>query len=184
MIHGFLRLKDRKDRRRGFPVESRSMHLRRRLRDWSALARGWLALILEMEELWLQTRTRSEAELRVLVEVKRIRAEVQRNLRAAELQIAHIRAKAYFPALRVPSRLTLRLRNLNFGIAERITDSRADLQQFWRRTRVRLRQGQFVRIRPLKVASAVWRDTQLMLLFAIALARGNSDSGRLSSRAG
>ena len=184
MIHGFFRLKDRKERRRGFTVESRLMHLRRRLRDWSALARGWFTLMLEMEELWLQTRKRSEAELRLMVEVKRIRAEVHRNLHAAELQIAHIRAKAYFPGLRVPSRLALRLRNLNFGIAARITYSRADLQQFWLRTRLRLKHGQLLRIRPLKIAYALWRDTQLMLLFAIALARGDSGSGGLDSRAG
>jgi hypothetical protein len=184
MIHGFLRIKDRKDRRRGFAVESRLTHLRRRVRDWSALARGWFALILEMEELWLQTRKRSEAELRVMLEVKRIRTEVQRNLRAAELQIAHIREKAYFPTLRVPSRFALRFRNLNFGIAARVTYSRADLQQFWLRTRLRLKRGQVLRVRPLKIAYALWRDTQLLLLFAVALARGDSGSGGLDSRAG
>ena len=184
MIHGFLRLKDRKDRRRGFPVESKVTHFRHRIRDWSALARGWLALMLEMEELWLQTRKRSEAELRLIVEVNRLRQEVHRNLRAAELQIAHIRAKSYFPGLRVPSRLTLRLRNLNFGIAARITDSRADLKQFWQRTHRRFRQGQLFRVRPFKVAYALLRDTQLMVMFAIALARGDSGNGGLDSRAG
>jgi hypothetical protein len=184
MIHGFVRIKDRKDRRPGFAVESRLKHLRRRVHDWTVLVRAWVALILEMEELWLQTRKRSEAELRLMVEVKRIRAEVHRNLRAAELQVAHIRAKAYFPSLRVPSRLTLRFRNLNFGIAARITDSRADLQQFWRRTRLRLRQGQVFRIRPLKIAHALFRDTQLLLLFAIALARGDTGNSGLDSRAG
>jgi hypothetical protein len=184
MIHGFVRIKDRKDRRPGFAVESRLKHLRRRVHDWTVLVRAWVALILEMEELWLQTRKRSEAELRLMVEVKRIRAEVHRNLHAAELQVAHIRAKAYFPSLRVPSRLTLRFRNLNFGIAARITDSRADLQQFWRRTRLRLRQGQVFRIRPLKIAHALFRDTQLLLLFAIALARGDTGNSGLDSRAG
>jgi len=119
-----------------------------------------------------------------MVEVKRIREEVHRNLHAAELQIAHIRAKAHFPSLRVPSRLTLRLRNVNFGIAARITDSRADLQQFWDRTRERLRQGQVFRIRPLKVAHALFRDTQLLLMFAIAFMRGDSGNGGLGSRAG
>lgn len=184
MIHGFLRIKDRKDRRPGFPVESQLQHLRRRTNDWLTMARGWLALILEMEELWLQTRKRSEAEIRLMLEVKRLREEVNRNLRAAELQIAHIRAKTHFPSIRVPSRFTLRLRNLNFGIAARITDTRADLQQFWARTRVRLRRGQLFRIRPLEVAHALLRDTQLLLLFAIALTRGDSSSGGLDSHAG
>ncbi|MFH1572673.1 MAG: radical SAM protein, partial [Acidobacteriota bacterium] len=54
MVHGFFRLKPRRDRRPGFPVESRWKHLSRRLAEWRRLARAWLSLILEMEELWLQ----------------------------------------------------------------------------------------------------------------------------------
>jgi len=121
MIHGFFRLKDRTDRRSGFPVESRFRHLLRRFRDMRKLARSWVLLALEMEELWLQTRKRSEAELRLLAEIKRLRLQVNRNLRSAELQLAHVRARIHFPELRVPSRLSLAFRNLNFRMAKRIT---------------------------------------------------------------
>ena len=129
MIHGLFRLKDRTDRRPGFPVESRLMHFVRRFREVRSLARKWIALVLEMEELWLQTRNRSKAELRLISELKRAREEVNRNLRTAELQLAHYRAKVHVPELHVPSRLALAFRDLNFGLAKRITYSRADIQK-------------------------------------------------------
>ncbi|MCZ6778164.1 MAG: radical SAM protein [Acidobacteria bacterium] len=56
MITGFLRLKDRTQRRRGYAVESRFAHLRRRIPEVARQLRAWVTLFLEMEELWLQTR--------------------------------------------------------------------------------------------------------------------------------
>ncbi len=56
MITGFVRIKDRRERRRGFPVEGRRAHLRRRLPQILRQLRAYLRLFLEMEELWLQTR--------------------------------------------------------------------------------------------------------------------------------
>jgi len=44
MIHGFFRLKDRTDRRPGFPVEPRLTHFVRRFRDVRSLARKWFTL--------------------------------------------------------------------------------------------------------------------------------------------
>ncbi|HEU4401426.1 MAG TPA: radical SAM protein [Candidatus Polarisedimenticolia bacterium] len=56
MITGFVRLKDRKERRRGRAVEGRLAHLKRRLPEIVAQIRAYVRLFLEMEELWLQTR--------------------------------------------------------------------------------------------------------------------------------
>jgi radical SAM superfamily enzyme YgiQ (UPF0313 family) len=56
MITGFFRLKDRTERRRGFAVEGRWAHLRRRVPEALGQLRAYLRLFLEMEELWLQTR--------------------------------------------------------------------------------------------------------------------------------
>jgi radical SAM superfamily enzyme YgiQ (UPF0313 family) len=56
MISGFLRLKDRTQRRRGQAIESRLVHLRRRLPEVARQLRQWVKLFFEMEELWLQTR--------------------------------------------------------------------------------------------------------------------------------
>ncbi len=167
MIHGFFRLKDRKDRRPGFAVESRFQHLKRRFREWRSLARSWLSLALEMEELWLQTRKRSAAEIRLLAEIKRLRQEVNRNLYSAELQLAHARARMHFPELRVPSRLALAFRSLNLRMAKRITDSRAEQKLFWRR----IRRPIMLLIRPDKALFHFLKDVQLFMLFMRDLAR-------------
>jgi hypothetical protein len=142
-------------------VESRLKHFVRRFREIRGLAGSWLSLILEMEELWLQTRKRSEAEVRLMREIKRIRREVNRNLHSAELQLAHIRAKIHFPELHVPSRLELAFRNFNFRMAKRLTYSRADLKTFWNGAVT----GRRALIRPDRIALNFLIDIQLFLLF-------------------
>ncbi len=174
MLYGFFRLKERKERRPGFAVESRLRHIMRRLRDLRSVARGWIALMLEMEELWLQTRRRSEAELRLLAEMQRVREEVNRSLRAAELQLAHMRARVYVPGMSVPSRLALALRDLNFGLAKQVTYSRSDLQRFWNRNWRRWRRHQVFSIPPHKVVLNFLRDVQLLLMFTLALKRAET----------
>jgi radical SAM superfamily enzyme YgiQ (UPF0313 family) len=164
MIHGFFRLKNRVDRRPGFAVESRTRHFLRRSREVRSLIRSWISLVLEMEELWLQTRKRSDAEIRLLAEIQRLRKEVNRNLHSAELQLAHVRARMHSPELRVPSKLALAFRDLNFRMAKRITYSRADLKMFWTRRRSKM-------LRPDKVFLNFFKDIQLFLLFVRDLAR-------------
>jgi radical SAM superfamily enzyme YgiQ (UPF0313 family) len=172
MLHGFFRLRDRCDRRPGFMVESRMRHFLRRFRELRHLAREWVALLLEMEELWLQTRKRSEAELRLTSELMRIRNEANRSLRAAELRLAYIRAKAHFPNLGIPSRLSLALRDFNLTLAKRVTYSRSDLQRFWDKTWKSWRKRQLFSIHPHQIILNFVRDVQLFVLFMRALVRG------------
>jgi hypothetical protein len=141
-----------------------------------ALARGWIALALEMEELWLQTHKRSEAELRLIAELERVREEVNRNLRIAEMQLAHYRAKVHVPELRVPSRLSLAFRDFNFRLAKQVTYSRADIQRFWNGTWKSWRRGRLSLIRPHRVFMNFLRDIELIVLFALALKRAEPDS--------
>jgi radical SAM superfamily enzyme YgiQ (UPF0313 family) len=168
MIHGFFRLKDRTDRRPGFAVESRFKHFSRRCSETRNTLRSWIELALEMEELWLQTRIRSEAEIRLLAEIKKLRHEMKGNLRSAELQLAHVRARIHFPELRVPSRMSLAFRNLNFGMAKRLAYSRSELRQFWRRPG---RMKRYLVRRPDKVLLHFLKDIQLFVLFVRDLAR-------------
>ncbi len=120
-----------------------------------------------MEELWLQTRKRSEGEARLLDEIQRLRMGANRNLRIAELQLAPARAHLQFPELGVPSRLALAFRSLNFGMAKRITGSRADLGAFWDRTRIR----RMSLLRPDRIALHFLKETQLFVIFVRELAR-------------
>jgi hypothetical protein len=120
-----------------------------------------------MEELWLQTRKRSEAEIRLLAEIRHLRQQVNRNLHSAELQLAHVRARIHFPELRVPSRLALAFRNLNFRLAKRIAYSRSDQRHFWRRPGWPRR----LLVRPDRVILHLLKDVQLFVLFVRDLAR-------------
>jgi radical SAM superfamily enzyme YgiQ (UPF0313 family) len=174
MIHGFFRLKDRTDRRPGFAVESRLRHFGRRFREVKTLLRSWISLMLEMEELWLQTRKRSEAEKKLGIELARLRQELNRSLHAAELQLAHLRARVQFPELHVPSRLSLAFRDLDFSVAKRLTYTRTDLKQFWKKTRERWNRRQFLHIRPHKIVLNFLREAQLLLLFVVDLMRGGA----------
>ncbi|MDR1727081.1 MAG: radical SAM protein [Acidobacteriota bacterium] len=167
MLSGFFRMKDRADRRPGRAVESRWKHLCRRTREVAHLLRNWTSLLLEMEELWLQTRIRSDAEVRLRFEIENLRKQLNRNLHAAELQLAHMRARLQFPELRVPSKLALAFRDLNFDMAKRLTYSRADLKSFWRRRR-RLKT---LLAHPYETAVHLLKDVQLFLLFMRDMAR-------------
>jgi radical SAM superfamily enzyme YgiQ (UPF0313 family) len=60
MVTGFVRLKDRRLRRPGWPVEGRLAFARRRVRELGRLALAYVKLFVEMEELWLATRIRRE----------------------------------------------------------------------------------------------------------------------------
>jgi radical SAM superfamily enzyme YgiQ (UPF0313 family) len=62
MMGGFFRLKDRRQRRPGVRVEGRWSHLRMRVRDGIAWARGTAAVYYEMQDVWLETRGRAHIQ--------------------------------------------------------------------------------------------------------------------------
>jgi hypothetical protein len=101
-LTGLVRFKDRVNRRACFPQESRLAHLRRHIPEICKFLRGSLRVALEMEELSLATRKRSETELRVIEELAVVRAELSRSLRISDLQAAYIRAKTRMPSIEVP----------------------------------------------------------------------------------
>jgi hypothetical protein len=62
------------------------------------LARSWVGLLKEMEEIWLATRPRSDREKQVLKEIERLQGEIWRALRIPEWQQAYAEAKTALPA--------------------------------------------------------------------------------------
>jgi hypothetical protein len=96
-------------------------------------------------------------------------------LRTAELQLAYYRAKVHVPGLRVPSRLALAFRDLNFGLAKRVAYTRADVQKFWNKTWKRWRRRKILYIPLHKVFLNFLRDAQLLCLFALALLRADAE---------
>ena len=174
MLHGFVRLKGRLQRRPGWPLESRWHYLKRRAGDLGRYLTLWPRLALEMEEVWLQTRPRGVLEQRVVEELKRIPAGVRgwRRLRAAELQQAYRRAASIlrrsppqgYPRMppEVPSRLRLRLKRWN-PFSQSLTYSRQSIRRFWQQCAVHLRRGQLHR---LDVSGLTFNSLQELALFA------------------
>jgi radical SAM superfamily enzyme YgiQ (UPF0313 family) len=98
MIAGFFRLKDRLSRRPGFAIDSLPVHLRKRTKEIFDLFISWAKFLKEMEEVWLQTRNKSEKEEQWLEEVQRIQGEIWQALRIAEWQKAYSDVKSTLPA--------------------------------------------------------------------------------------
>ena len=97
MIAGFFRLKDRRSRRPGFAIDLWPVHLWKRTKEITRLFVSWARFLKELEEVWLQTRPRSEAEKRFSEEVQRIQGEIWQTLRIAEWQEAYANAKSSLP---------------------------------------------------------------------------------------
>lgn len=96
MITGFFRLKDRTARRRGFAVEGRLQHLRRRAPEvWSQL-RAYGRLFVEMQDLWMQTRHRAPASFLSRLKLPKLPARPFRDLEASPPPIAHLFCTAAF----------------------------------------------------------------------------------------
>ncbi len=98
MIAGFFRLKDRLSRRHGFAIDSLHIHLWKRGKEVFHLLISWTKFLKEMEEVWLQTRKKSETEEKWLEEVQRIQGEIWQVLKIAEWQKAYNNAKSTLPA--------------------------------------------------------------------------------------
>jgi len=178
MIAGLFRVKHRRSRRPGLPVEGRVAHMWARLGDMRRKSRAWFALFLEMEELWLQTRRRSVKEQIVVEEIRGIRDDVRewRDHTTKDLQAAYRRATARLkelPAqsylrLRVPYRFSLFLKKWNI-LSDRIAYSRHSLDVFWTETRHNLLRGRLHKIRPHRIVVNLVRDVALTVQFALAM---------------
>jgi len=98
MIAGFFRLKDRLSRRPGFAIDPLPVHLWKRTKEVTRLFISWIKFIKEMEEVWLQTRKKSEKEEKWLEQAQRIQGEIWQALKIAEWQKAYGNAKSTLPA--------------------------------------------------------------------------------------
>src|SRR6266403_1419870 len=97
MVAGFFRLKDRKTRRSGFAIEPLPVHVWKRAKETTRLFISWAKFVKEMEEVWLQTRKKSDTEERWMEQVQKLQAEVWQALRIAELHRVYTNAKEVLP---------------------------------------------------------------------------------------
>lgn len=97
MVAGFFRLKDRLARRPGYAVDSIPVHLWKRTKEVTSLLITWAKFVKEMEEVWLQTRKKSETEERWLEQIQKIQADIWQALRIGEVQKLYNGAKETLP---------------------------------------------------------------------------------------
>ncbi|MPZ75557.1 MAG: radical SAM protein [Deltaproteobacteria bacterium] len=124
MVAGFFRLKDRKARRPGYAVDSLPVHAWKRAKEITNLFITWAKFLKEMEEVWLQTRKRSETEERWLEQIQKVQADVWQALRIGELQKLYNNAKET-----LPERARSLLEPLE-ELSSRVLYDRADLNRF------------------------------------------------------
>ncbi|MEK7798235.1 MAG: radical SAM protein, partial [Acidobacteriota bacterium] len=104
MITGFLRLKDRTQRRRGYPVEGRLAHLRRRAPEVWAQLRAYARLFVEMQDLWLQTRHVAPPSLMSRLKLPRLPVRTRREVEPSPPPIAALACTAAFSLALVAGR--------------------------------------------------------------------------------
>ncbi len=124
MVAGFFRLKDRKERRAGYAVESIPAHYWKRAKEITALLITWAKFLKEMEEVWLQTRKKSETEERWLEQIQKTQSDIWQALRIGEIQNIYNSAKDS-----LPERVKNLLAPLD-DLSSRILYSRSDLNRF------------------------------------------------------
>ncbi|MEO6163981.1 MAG: radical SAM protein [Candidatus Binatia bacterium] len=124
MVAGFFRLKDRKVRRPGYAVDSLPVHLWKRTKENTALLITWAKFVKEMEEVWLQTRNKSETEERWLEQIQRTQSDIWRALRIGEIQKIYNNVKDT-----LPERVRVLLAPLD-DLSSRILYNGRDLNRF------------------------------------------------------
>jgi len=165
MVTGFLRRKVRKERRPGLPVEGRWAYAVARVRELKSEMHKRVRLLWELQELWLQTRRRTEVEMRVADVMHELALTTKRaRFRLADWQLAFAQAQA-----RVPSRVRLWLARLNV-LSLRWTYTRQDLNLFWHHTRELWSRRAFHRINWLRVPWNLLRDMTITVRFALSMA--------------
>jgi radical SAM superfamily enzyme YgiQ (UPF0313 family) len=97
MVAGFFRLKERKSRRPGFAIDPIFVHFWKRSKETVLLFIAWAKFLKEMEEVWLQTRKKSETEERWLEQIQKIQGDIWQALRVAEVQKIYSTAKEALP---------------------------------------------------------------------------------------
>jgi hypothetical protein len=178
MISGYFRCRDRSSRRPGFERVSWWAHHWQQLTDSRRKAAAWVALLLEMEELWLQTRKPSDRERVLWEEIRNIQNDALewRQLHARQFQQAYLRVNerlkripsSVIAGIRAHSHFMFHLRSSSV-FSNRVLQSRAALGQFWEQTRADFCRGRLHRLRPIKMAICLARDLALMIRFTRAM---------------
>lgn len=172
MLHGFIRLKGRLERRPGFPVEGRWEYLQRRVNDVWYLWKNWLKLALEMEEVWLATKSRPEHEKKIMKVLETVPNRHWRDLSLTALKEVYCQA-----GVAVPSDFQLWLLKINL-FRDDFAGTREPFARFWRETKDAFNRGKFLEVNYLQLAGIFIQEAARLFCFLRALVT----SGRFKKR--
>jgi radical SAM superfamily enzyme YgiQ (UPF0313 family) len=178
MLHGFARQKSRRERRENFPMESRLAFFLRRVGDIGRTLAGCFQLLMEMEEVWLETRQRGVLEERVIWELSRHQQRVLdwRALRVRELQVFYRNAEACLERScrqGIPSWFQLWVKKWNV-FSDSLTFTRKPMNCFWRELFENLRRGKIYHLFHSKPALMSFREVVLFACFMLSLLNRSS----------
>jgi hypothetical protein len=175
MISGFFRLKDRLDRRPGYPIDTRWAYFQKRFRDILAGIKGRWKLTLELEEVWLATRPRTALEKKVISEVERLTrcAKEWRDLRISEIhhlyqQAASALEKKNLYRFRIPSKFQLWMDRINL-FSVRLTFTRLPLEHFWKNTVTAWKRGDLLGVNYFRMLLASLEEVSLFIHFILSV---------------
>jgi radical SAM superfamily enzyme YgiQ (UPF0313 family) len=195
MATGFFRLKDRTERRPGYPIDSRRVHLRKRWPEAWQLLREWGKLFFEMQELWLQTRipwekvkTRAawreqlsehfaelkrnleHARKRINLSVGNVKAVLEQNIGTLRSNLPNVSLPATGRRLHETGQLWWHrfLEKLS-SLWVRGVSTRRNLDRFWQQTKTYVNRRTYWRINPFLVFWNFWRDLRLSFSFTFFL---------------
>jgi len=175
MISGFFRLKDRLERRTGYPIESRWVYFKRRFLDVLRCMKGRWKLTLDLEEVWLATRHRSPLEQKVISEIARLTqcAKEWRDLGTSELLHLYQKAataleKKGVYRFRIPSYFQIWINQWNL-FSLRLTSTREPLQKFWDNVRVSWKRGDVLRINYIRMFVATIEESIMFFRFMLSI---------------
>ena len=172
MVAGFFQIKNRKDRRPGFPIESRWVFYKKRVVETFQYLQRIVALMFEMQELWLQTRQRTPFEIKLVDDLDRLKGTLKDTLTVLEWQ----RSAAVSRFRAACSRLNI------FSLKK--WNTRHQINQDWRRLYIQFKKGKWYRISPGRVVANALREAKLALYFAhslIAQIKARSPVRRIAS---
>lgn len=165
MLHGFIRLKGRSERRSLYPVENRWQYFKRRTKDIRFLIKGWWRLALELEEVWLATRSRSLDDQKIASVLEKGKHGHWRDLSTDGLK------KLYREAgLAVPSSFQLWLSKTNL-FWDNYAVTREPFIRFGKKALEKFKQRKFLQVNYLKIAGVFIQEAALLIRFITALVR-------------
>jgi len=163
MLHGFLRLKGRLERRSSFLIESQWQYLQRRLNDLWYTVKGIRKLILELEDVWLETRNRQPDNEKIAGFLRERPWRSWRDMTIEELKGLYRECD-----LSVPSSLKLWLKRVNVFYDE-WTVGREPAVSFWKDAKNKIDRHRIFELDLWKIFTFFIQEIVLLSQFIISL---------------